>query len=115
VRASLIFLGLAAALALVGLALEGNWPKFVRVAAASVIYLGIVGTWWGRSTRAPSPIPRWPFCLAGAAAGLVSGLLQPTVTLRLVVVQVAAAVLLIGTVHWAAVRWVPRVRAWLTS
>jgi len=51
----------------------------------------------------------WRFDLAGAAAGLTSGLVRNPTTARLVAVQCVSAVFLLGGFHWWAVRMWRRV------
>jgi hypothetical protein len=64
------------AIALVGLGIQGNWPKFARVLSSAVTYVVVLPIAL-RGPPQPASKPRrpfWPFGLAGAAAGLVSGL-----------------------------------------
>lgn len=74
VRLSLVALGLIVGAALVGLALQGNWPSALRVAAAGAVYLGPLWLWSRRADAQLAPVPWWTFALGGAAAGLASGL-----------------------------------------
>ena len=90
--------------ALIGLVLQANWPKLLRVAAAAAAYLLVL---------LPAALKRLPpsgdaalayrlFAIAGAAAGLVSGLARPSTTVPIVVVQAVASALLLGGIHWLA-------------
>jgi hypothetical protein len=78
---------------------------------ASVVYLGFLLVWSLRRTGRPDAPSWWPFGAAGAA-GFVSGVVRPVTTPLLALVQAAGAALLLGTVHWLAVRNVPRLRSW---
>ena len=97
---SLVILAAVVVLALVGLGLQGNWPKVLRVSLASVTYVTVVVL--GLRAQAPTPaaLPFLPFALAGAAAGLVSGLVRPTIDPGLVVASTVAAAVLLGGFHW---------------
>jgi hypothetical protein len=112
-RISLVVLGFVLALALTGLALTQNWGKLVRVAGAAAVYLGCLGLLVRRSTPRGEEPPWRAFATAGALAGLASGVLRPDTTVRLVVADVVGAALLLATAHWLAVRYAPRLRAWL--
>jgi hypothetical protein len=102
-------------LALVGLALEQNWSKLMRVAAAAVVYLAcmvLIARRSGPSVQGP----RWRyFVIAGALAGLASGLLRTAGGARWIIADVVGAGLLVATVHWLAVHYGPRLRAWLAA
>lgn len=94
-------------LVLAALLLSGNWPKVIRVGLSSFAYLAIlVGvSVVRRSARSGfEPVPLWPFVLAGAVAGFVSGVARVDPTLPVVAVQTAGAGLLLGGPHWLAVR-----------
>lgn len=98
--ASLGLLALIMALALGGLALEGNGRKFLRVLLGFVTYAAILlGLFRGRASEARERLPFWPFALAGAAAELVSGWLRPFPSVRVVFATAPVAALLIGGVH----------------
>lgn len=95
------------ALALIGLALDGNWPKVLRVALAAGAYGSSL--WLLAHRTAPGrEVPYWPFGLAGSLAGLVSGLVRPAFQIELVLAGMLGAALLIGGVHWLALRAVRR-------
>jgi hypothetical protein len=100
--ASVALLGLVVALALIGLALDGNWPKVIRVACAAAAYVTIL---LSLASRGAEPARYVWFAAAGAAAGLVSGMLRPVPDLAPVLTVTIAASLLLGGVHWAAVRF----------
>jgi len=104
--ASLAALALVVAFALLTLALQGNWPKALRVALAFLAYAAVLVV----ALRAPilrstgsrecGPVP---FLLAGAAAGLTSELVRGTAAAALVALGVAGGMLL-GSVHWLGLR-----------
>jgi hypothetical protein len=100
--ASVALLGVVVALALIGLALDGNWPKVIRVACAAATYVTILLAF---ASRGEGPARYWWFAAAGAAAGLVSGMLRPVPDLAPVLTGTVAAALLLGGVHWTAVRF----------
>ena len=108
-------IALVVALALLGLAADGNWPKVVRVALASLTYLGmVVGASEGplRARAQTSGMPCAGFLGAGIVAGTVSGLLRPTVEPAVVATGALAAGALLGGVHWLALRHWRGLRAW---
>ena len=114
-RASLMILGFVVLLALAGLAFAQNWIKLLRVAVAATVYLGVL-VLVARRHAPPPDEPRWrSFATAGALAGLASGVLRPDAVLRVVLADVAGAGLLLATAHWLAVRYAPRLRAWLAD
>jgi hypothetical protein len=92
---------LVLAIALTGLAMDGNWPKVLRVAGAGGTYLI---TLLAIGTERAAPV-RWRvFFAAGLAAGVVSGLLRPAVDLAIVATGALGGGLLLGSVHWLALR-----------
>jgi hypothetical protein len=104
---SLAVSGVLVALALAGLALQGNWPKVARVLLAwltyGVLLLGSVRG--GRNRVVPGDrLPFWMFGLAGAGAGVVSGLMQPTRSAGLVVLSGLLTATLVGGLHFLVVR-----------
>ncbi len=111
---SLLLLALVVAGALVGLALQQNWLKILRVASASLGYftaLFVAVRSPPARAKGPGVYPYWPFCLAGAVAGLMSAVVRPSTSLALIMVQVLGAGFLLGGVHWIALRWWSRVRS----
>ncbi|HEU4648721.1 MAG TPA: hypothetical protein VFS33_06640 [Gemmatimonadales bacterium] len=97
---SLALLGIIIALALAQLAWAGNWPKVLRVAAAAATYAAVLlPLCRTHVTLRPSA-----FIAAGAAAGAVSGLVRPTTSAALVGASVLGAALLLGPLHWWALR-----------
>lgn len=105
---SLLLLSAVVVLALLGLAADANWPKIVRVASAFAAYCLLLYPY--RDTKATPGVIR--FMIAGAAAGLVSGLIRPEpMTVLFVGTQVAAGGFLLGPMHWLALRWQQRVRS----
>ena len=104
---SLLLLGSVLAIALGGLALDGDWPKVVRVAAAFGGYAGVVAalTRDGTSPRALA------FVIAGGVGGLISGMVRPdAMPPASVAVQALAGALLLGPAHWLGLRYHRRVR-----
>jgi len=102
-------MGSIVALAIVGLATDANWPKITRVATAFVTYVVVLlaARGGGGKERIPFPV----FGLAGGACGLVSGLVREDVEGPVVVVGVLAGALLLGGVHWLALREWGRLRS----
>jgi len=100
---SLVLLGLVVGGALVGLGIQGNWPKVLRVLLAALAY-GIILWQSVRRSTAPGAAPYWNFVLAGAVAGAVSGLARSTTSVLLVLVQTVGAAFLLASVHWLGVR-----------
>ena len=49
-------------------------------------------------------VPYWLFAIAGATAGLVSGIVRPTILWPVALVSIAAGAFLLSTVHWAGRR-----------
>ena len=97
-------------LAVTGLGSDGNWPKVLRVGAAAVAYLSILVALALRRD-AERALPWWAFATAGGTAGVVSAAVRaaagPDVEGNFAAGAVAAAAgaaLLVGTVHWAALR-----------
>jgi membrane associated rhomboid family serine protease len=103
-RASLGLLALVVLIALTGLALDGNWPKVLRVAGAFAGYAAVLmaSARLSGHRREDGGSPVWPFLMAGATAGAISGLVRPEFdALRLAVHTLAAP--LLGAVHALAV------------
>ena len=104
VLVSLGILSLVIAFALTGLALDGNWPKVARVAAAYVSYSSVLLIFL-RVDRDQTPRITW-FVVAGAIAGLVSGLVRPNINIALIAAQMIAGAVLLAGAHWVAIsRW----------
>jgi hypothetical protein len=98
-RLSLALLAAVLLIALVTLALQGTWPKVLRVAAAGTAYCAVL-----LAAARGDPRRYAPFAAAGAACGLVSGVVRPAVDPRVVAVQLVAGALLLGGFHWFALR-----------
>jgi hypothetical protein len=115
--ASLALLACVVLIALAGLALDGNWPKVARVSAAAATYVVVLLVLAGRRAQAGGMhrLPYYPFALAGALAGIVSGLMQRVPSTRLVLGVALAAALLLGGLHWMALRSWRGVRARVTG
>ena len=98
--ASLALLAVIVAVALIGLAISGNWAKMFRVSAAAATY-SIVLLALGRAGAAPSV---GLFMAAGGAAGAVSGVARAAMSPTLVAASVIGAALLLAPLHWWALR-----------
>ena len=112
-RASLALLGVVLAIALTGLAADGNWPKVIRVAAAGLAYalvLELAMRVWTRGRPRAAGTPFLPFVMAGSHAGLVSGLLRPVLDPVVIATGAVAAGTLLGGVHFLALRRWERLR-----
>jgi hypothetical protein len=97
---SVMVLGVVVAFALAGLVSVGNWPEVLRVAAAATpCWLGLLAL----SRRQPGA-RIGAFVDAGAAAGIVSGLVRPTISLAVLAAGMIGAGLLPGPLHWLAIR-----------
>ena len=107
-RLSLVLLGAVLAIALAGLALDGNWPKVLRVATAGAVYAGTLLS-LSRSTRS-----WWPFAVAGVLAGVASGLLRPEPGILTIAVDSGAAVA-VATMHCLGLIFSERARRKLTT
>ena len=111
--ASLWLGGIILVLALGGLVVQRNWPKVLRVSVAGVTYGLIVMAMLRAAGRWDGPdegVPFWPFALAGAVAGFLSGVVRPQWDARLVLASITGAALPLAGVHWLAVRTWSRVR-----
>ncbi len=93
----------------VSLAIQGNWPKIVRVTLGAAAYVGALGfilKSMGRFGAPPAKLPVWVFLVAGAAAGLVSGMVRPELNPSVVVASAVLTPTLLGAFHWIALqRW----------
>lgn len=107
-KASLCVLALIAAFVLSGLAWDENWRKLLRVLIGFIAYvtvlLSALGLYSLRRKRRAS-FPFWAFALSGAMAEAGSGWLRPTATTKLDILTVLLASILIGGVHWLALRY----------
>ena len=99
-RASLLVLAAIVAVALIGLGFAGNWPKVLRVALASGTYAALLLAF----TRKRAEPVLGAFVAAGAAAGLVSGIVRTTTSPGVIVAGSLGAALLLGPLHWWALR-----------
>jgi len=105
--ASLAALAAVVAIALVGLATDGNWPKILRVGASFGAYCFVLLTFLrhrGAAMRDATSIPLYWFTAAAAAAGIISGIVRPQFDPRVLVVGTVASALLLGSVHYLALR-----------
>ncbi len=103
---SALLLGLAFSAVLCGLVYEENWRKLLRIGLAASVYLSalvLLTRGWRRG--APhAPLPYWPFALAAAAAELSSGWLRTRVAPGTTFWLAPLAALLLGGLHWLALR-----------
>ena len=112
---SALLLALLFAGVLCGLAYEENWRKLVRVGLAASVYLSallLLTRRWRRGVSAP--LPFWPFAVAAAAAELASGWLRTRVADGVTFWLAPAAAVLVGGLHWLALRHWRRLRERLT-
>ena len=113
---SALLLALLFAAVLCGLAYEENWRKLLRVGVAASVYLTtllLLTRRWRRETFAP--LPFWPFAVAAAAAELSSGWLRTRVAEGMTFWLAPAAAVLVGGLHWLALRRWRRLRERLTG
>lgn len=101
---SLLLLGAVVLLAIAGLSMDGNWPKVARVATAFLTYVVVLLAARGVGGEGGEGIPFRVFALAGGASGLVSGLVRTEVQGAVVAAGAFAGALLIGGIHWLALR-----------
>ncbi|HEX7318386.1 MAG TPA: hypothetical protein VF297_31055 [Pyrinomonadaceae bacterium] len=114
--ASALLLALLFAAVLCGLAYEENWRKFVRVGVAASVYLSallMLTRRWRRGTAATFPF--WPFAVAAAAAELTSGWLRTRVADGITFWLAPVAAVLVGGLHWLALRYWRTLRERLTG
>jgi hypothetical protein len=104
-------IALVVVFALVGLATDRNWPKILRVSLAFLAYSGVLFAllfallrFRGHSLSSQRPIPFYWFAFAGAAAGMVSGVVRPQFRLSILLAGTLAAAFILGSVHWFALR-----------
>ena len=97
---SLMVLGVVVAFALAGLASAENWPKVLRVTAAAATYCVVLLV----LCRRQPDLRIGAFITAGAAAGIVSGLTRPAISLAVMAAGMLGAGLLLGPLHWLAIR-----------
>ena len=113
---SALLLALLFALVLCGLAYEENWRKLLRVGLASSVYLSallLLTRRWRKGTAAT--LPFWPFAVAAAAAELSSGWLRTRVADGITFWLAPAAAVLVGGLHWLALRHWRHLRERLTG
>lgn len=105
---SLFLVATVVTIALVGLALDGNWPKVLRVTLSAACYVAVLLALRSRARRHdPSPkLGYGAFVIAGLAAGAVSGLVREDVQAGVFVAGALGTGVFISAVHWTAVsRW----------
>jgi hypothetical protein len=93
----------------VSLAIQGNWPTILRVTLAAATYVAVLGATLkaaGRFGAPPERLPVWAFLVAGAAGGLVSGVVRPDGSAPVIIASAVLTPTLLGTFHWIALqRW----------
>ncbi len=95
-RTSLLVLAGVILFACAGLALDGNWPKLLRVSSAFVSYAGVLTALGARRRTELSLVH---FVAAGIVAGFVSGIVRPDLDGALVVVSIVGGAAF-GAAHW---------------
>jgi len=105
-RLSIVLLAVIVLFALGGLALDGNWPKLLRVSLSFVAYASVLLGFakYRSKDAADTYVPFAWFALAGAAAGIVSGLVRPVFDWGVLIVGAIAAGLLLAGIHCLALR-----------
>ena len=99
---SLLLLGALLLFVTGGLAFEGNWAKLLRVTTAFIGYASVLLILVGRGASPRLSV----FILAGAAAGLISGLVRPEpMPLLFVATQCVACAALFAPAHWLGLRY----------
>jgi hypothetical protein len=115
---SLVLLGCVFLFVLGGLAWDENWRKFLRVLIGAALYVSILLALLrarSKSIKARDGLPLWAFAVAAAAAELASGWLRTNVSEGITFWLAPLAALLIGGVHWLALRsWRP-LRQYITG
>ena len=113
----IVSIGLLTAMIMIAdvtLALQGNWPKILRITLAAATYVAVLGATLritGRFGAPPARLPVWPFLVAGAAGGLVSGVVRPDLSAPVVIASAVLTPTLLGSFHWIALqRW-----SWIRS
>ena len=104
-RASLFLLAAVLGIALIGLAVDGNWPKVLRVAAAGAVYAVTLLV----IARQRAALGWWGFALAGLAAGAASGWLRPDPGVLTLAIDAFAA-MVVAMVHWLGLAQSERLR-----
>src|SRR5207253_10440863 len=87
--------------ALIGLATDHNWPKMWRVSSAFIAYAAALLI--QARTSAGTLQWRW-FAIAGAAAGLVSGIVRPEFHVSVLIAGAILAPLVFGSMHWLGLK-----------
>jgi hypothetical protein len=107
-KMSLFVMALLIGFALAGLARDENWRKLVRVligfSAYLVVLLSALGVYSSMRKQRGVSLPFPAFALSGAAAEISSGWLRPGAKASVDLWTALAAALLIGGVHWLALR-----------
>lgn len=104
---SLALISVVVLFALIGLASDRNWPKVLRVGVSFAVYASVLlalARFQSQRLSARNSVPFAWFVLAAASAGIVSGLVRPQFRLDVLVAGTIASALLLGSVHWFALR-----------
>ena len=104
---SLGLFGLIVVVVLGGLAHDANWRKLLRIALAASTYVTVLLALLRLQMRAAKPdehLPFWAFAMAAGTAELASGWLRLGVPDRTTLWVAPLAALLIGGIHWLALR-----------
>jgi hypothetical protein len=101
---SLALLSFVMVIAVAGLLfVDGNYAKVLRVLTAFFGYGAVLIT---AQRHAGINLPTIvPFALAGAVAGVISGVVRPDPNLLVVVYGTLGAAFLLGPVHWLGVKY----------
>ena len=104
---SLALISAVVVFALIGLATDRNWLKILRVSLSYATYAGILialSRVRAASLSKAEPVPYVWFVAAGAAAGIVSGVVRPEFRFDVLIAGTGAAALLLSGVHCLALR-----------
>ena len=111
-RVSLAILAGIWIFAVIGLVIQDNLPKVVRVTAAIAAYIGIslllANQWWRDDERScPYPV----LGVAGAVAGLLGSTVRPAMPpLSVIAIGIVAMSVVFAGIHWLALRSLARAR-----
>ena len=104
---SLVLITVVVVFALVGLAIDRNWPKLLRVSLSYATYAGMLLALvraHSASLGGSKSVPYAWFVSAGALAGVVSGIVRADFRIDVLVAGTIAAAVLLAGVHCFALR-----------